>query len=280
MVTYEKKGYLDHDFRIFHLTDTLERTFSYHYHDFDKVILFIRGNVSYSIEGKKYDLKPYDIVLVKAGEIHRPVIYGNETYERIIIYISSSFMKDYSGDDFELDYCFRQAGEKHSNVLRIEQLPKSRLYAVCRELENSFGSREYANSLYQKVLFLEFMIWLNRAVLNEHVNYLDTTVSNEKVVRLIEYITEHLNEDISVDSLSSAFFLSRSYLMHLFKEETGYSIGTYINEKRLLSAKAKIQEGLSVTEACYNSGFKDYTTFSRAFKKMFGVTPRHADRLS
>ena len=71
MEQYEKKGYLNSEFRLFHLTDQETKEIDYHYHDFDKITIFIRGKVNYMIEGRSYDLKPYDIVLVKQGDIHR-----------------------------------------------------------------------------------------------------------------------------------------------------------------------------------------------------------------
>ena len=167
MENYEKTGYLQNDFRIFHLNDMKKMEFSYHYHDFDKIVLFLSGDVTYSIEGRKYELKPYDIILVNAGEIHRPVIHSCHPYERIIIYVSSGFMQEYKDESYDLSRC---------------------LFAVCRELERSFSGKEYANELYQKVLFLEFMIWLNRALINNHVNYLENEVSNEKITAIIDYI--------------------------------------------------------------------------------------------
>lgn len=279
MENYEKTGYLQNDFRIFHLNDMKKMEFSYHYHDFDKIVLFLSGDVTYSIEGRKYELKPYDIILVNAGEIHRPVIHSCHPYERIIIYVSSGFMQEYKDESYDLSRCFREAKAKHGNVLRIDNMEKSSLFAVCRELERSFSGKEYANELYQKVLFLEFMIWLNRALINNHVNYLENEVSNEKITAIIDYINSHMHEEVTVDDLADLFFISRSYLMHLFKAETGYSIGSYISEKRLLAAKTQIQNGKSVTEACYACGFRDYSTFSRAFKKKFGTTPKHSDNI-
>lgn len=74
MTGYEKRGYLNSDFRLFHLTDTKKQDFEYHYHDFDKIIIFIRGRVTYRIEGQAYELQPYDIVLVSHNDIHRPDI--------------------------------------------------------------------------------------------------------------------------------------------------------------------------------------------------------------
>ena len=102
--------------------------------------------------------------------------------------------------------------------------------------------------------------------------YVPNSYYNSKILPILEYIAEHLVEDLSIDTLSSKFYMSRYYLMHLFKKETGYSVANYISTKRLLHARALIQSGTSVTEACFASGFKNYSTFSRAYKKLFLIS--------
>ena len=62
--------------------------------------------------------------------------------------------------------------------------------------------------------------------------------------------------------------------MHTFKEQTGYSIGSYLSTKRLLLAKELILSGKPITDVCYECGFKNYSTFSLAYKKCFGESPR------
>ena len=96
MNDFQKLGYLEDDFKIFHILDKERKEFSFHYHDFNKIMILLKGNINYSIEGKNYLLKPYDIVLVNAGEIHRPTILDNSEYERIIFYISPQFLDAYS----------------------------------------------------------------------------------------------------------------------------------------------------------------------------------------
>ncbi|HWT75632.1 MAG TPA: AraC family transcriptional regulator [Mobilitalea sp.] len=273
---FEKLGYLADDFKMFHINDRQRKDFTFHYHDFNKIIIFLSGNINYTIEGKNYLLKPYDIVLVNAGEIHRPSVLDNSAYERIIIYVSTQFISTYKGNDYDLSYCFERAKKEHSNVLRIPSVEKSKLYQVCLELEHSFRDQAYAKELYQKILFLEFMIQLNRTVISNHINYLDSANGNSKLIQILDYINEHLAEEITIDTLAEHFYLSRYYLMHFFKEETGYTIGNYITEKRLLLAKNLVQNGSTTTEACFQSGFKNYSTFSRAFKKAFNTIPRNA----
>ncbi len=276
MKDFDKLGYLNDDFRIFHNIDEQKKVFDFHYHDFNKIMIFLRGNISYSIEGRNYLLKPYDIVLVNAGEIHKPSILDDTIYERIIIYVSPLFLDSYKGADYDLKYCFERAKKEHSNVLRIHSMDKSKLYQVCLELEHSLQGNDFANELYQKILFLEFMIQLNRTAISNRINYQDSDMANMKLLQILDYINENLAEDITIDKLAAQFYLNRYYLMHFFKEGTGYTIGNYITEKRLIHAKNLVQKGKTLTEACFESGFKNYSTFSRAFKKAFNTMPKNA----
>ncbi len=279
MKSNDKAGYLEDDFRLFHLIDRERREFAAHYHDFCKILILISGNINYSVEGRSYVLKPYDIVLVNAGDIHRPVIQDNSAYERIIIYVSKQFLDSYTNENYDINYCFERVGKEHSDVLRVNNMEKSKLYMVCMELEHSFSDHLYANELYQKILFLEFMIQLNRTAIYNQVDYLSSGTADSKLAEILSYINENLTEDITIDHLSSRFYLSRYYLMHYFKEGTGYTIGNYITEKRLMLAKSLVQNGCTVTEACYRSGFKNYSAFSRAFKKAYNTIPRNAQFL-
>lgn len=273
MAEYEKKGYLNQDFRIFHLVDESQREFSYHYHDFYKLVIFIRGDVTYCIEGKSYELAPYDMVLVNAGEVHRPIVHSLRPYERIIIYISPQFLQSYRQADYDLGLCFEKVRKEQSNVLRMPSMKNSKLYQVCRELESSFKDTDYASGLYQNILFLEFMIQLNRAAVHDALDFTETAAANDKILNILSYINEHLTEDVSIDLLAEHFFISKYYLMHSFKEETGYTIGNYLSAKRLRYAKELISGGMPVTQACFECGFKNYSTFSRAYKKNFKVPP-------
>lgn len=274
-LSYTKRGYLNSDFRIFHLTDNVSREFDYHYHDFHKITIFIRGKVKYVVEGKSYDLSPYDIVLVNRGELHRIVVSDKETYERIIVYISPSFIEAYQTESSDLSLCFKKAQEEHSSVLRIQSMEKSALLQTTLRLERSFGDSEFAGDLYRQVLFLEFMIQLNRAALKNNLEFLDAPTYNPKVTHLIQYINDHLSEPLDMDTLASELYISKYHMMRLFKTETSSTIGSYINQKRLLTARDLILQGVSVTDACFQSGFKDYSTFSRAYKKEFKVSPRN-----
>lgn len=286
---YEKTGYLYEPFKLFHLTDYEIKTYECHYHDFYKIMLFISGDVDYFIEGVTYRLEPSDIVLVGAGEVHRPIIRSVSPYERIILYISPEFLTSFAAEGISLETCFQKQPE-HSQakpdtlqinpereepcpVLRTSSPSVLRLFKLCEKLEASLSDHQYAAKLYSRCLLIQFLIELNRSFLTDFFRYIETGTSNQKITEVLHYINEHLDSDLSVDTLSKQFYISRRYLMHIFKEETGYSIGKYVNAKRLFSARDKIRHGMSLTEACFSSGFQHYSTFTRSYYRMFQTTP-------
>ena len=95
-----------------------------------------------------------------------------------------------------------------------------------------------------------------------------------KMDEILRYIAAHLPEDLSVDGLAGRFYLSRYYLMHRFKAVTGYSLHQYITQKRLLLAGELLRQGTPVMKAAELSGFRDYSTFLRAFQSTFRMSPR------
>ena len=272
---YEKTGYLDSDFKIFHLIDDNMAPIDFHYHDFHKILLLLKGNISYCIEGRTYKLKPNDIVFVPAGEVHRPILHDKSTYERIIIYISKGYLDHYCSDSYDLSLCLLEAHHKQSHVLRVPAFATTRLGQIVRELEHSLDSTEYANELYQKLLFLEFLIQLNRITLHGGIEYINTFSSNKKIVEILDFLNKNLTNHISIDELADKFYVSRYHLMHTFKEETGCTIGSYITTKRLLLARDMIRDGSSVSAACDACGFGSYSSFIRAYRKQFHSTPTH-----
>ena len=107
-----------------------------------------------------------------------------------------------------------------------------------------------------------------------YIDNKDSLKYDKQIEEILKYINNNLSEDLSILILSDKFFISKYYLMHKFKKETGYTLHNYVLQKRLLMAKELIKSGESVTKASLQCGFKDYSSFLRSFKKMFNTTPR------
>ena len=278
MQDYQKKGYLVSDFRVFRLTDAKPKPIPFHYHDFHKIILFLGGNVDYVIEGKTYSLQPSDLIFVTAGEIHSPIFHpGSSPYERIVIYISPDFLARWQAksgrEQADFAACFKQARETGSVMHQPPGTSHDLLYHV-KKLEKTAHGDGFANELYTEILFVEFMILVNRSMAEHELSALENATYDPKIQEVLAYIGSHLSEPLSIEHLAAQAFLSKFYLMRKFKADTGYSLHQYIRSKRLLLARDLLKTDTPITEIASDVGFADYSTFSRAFRAMFHITPR------
>ena len=264
----EKTGYLKEDFRLFHINDQTKKDFSYHYHDFHKIIVFISGKVTYHIEGKAYHLKPRDILLVSQGAIHKPEIDPSVPYERYIFWIRDDLSCQ------ELNTCFQKANDRSFNLVRADSALQERLKDLLPEIEQTLQNKHFGDTVLRNALFTQFMIYINRIFLRTSSSPDKKAYSSDtQVEQLLKYINRNLSENLSIDQLAERFFLSKYHMMRKFKNETGYTIHNYITSKRLLMARSLISQGMPVMKAAQASGFRDYTTFVRAYKKQFGKAP-------
>ena len=264
----EKTGYLKEDFRLFHINDQTKKDFSYHYHDFHKIIVFISGKVTYHIEGKAYHLKPRDILLVSQGAIHKPEIDPSVPYERYIFWIRDDLSCQ------ELNTCFQKANDRSFNLVRADSALQERLKDLLPEIEQTLQNKHFGDTVLRNALFTQFMIYINRIFLRTSSSPDEKTYSSDtQVEQLLKYINRNLSENLSIDQLANRFFFRKYHMMRKFKNETGYTIHNYITSKRLLMARSLISQGMPVMKAAQASGFHDYTTFVRAYKKQFGKAP-------
>lgn len=264
----EKTGYLLQEFRLFHIKDQTKRDFSYHYHDFHKVIIFLSGKVTYHIEGKAYHLKPWDILLVNRHAIHKPEIDASVPYERFILWIQNDITMK------ELTACFHKANDRSYNLVRLNPSLQEKLKDILFELDGTMKSEAFGHDLLSTALFTQFMVYLNRIFLEKQYIFDKKSYScDSRISDILQYINQHLDKDLSIEKLASKYYVSKYHLMRKFKEETGYTIHNYITSKRLLTAREHIDNGIPILKAAQMSGFGEYSSFVRAYKKQFGKAP-------
>ena len=272
----DKRGYLDQGFRLFHLKDTLAQKLQPHYHEFDKIILPLGGRVTYVVEGVAYFLKPWDMLLVQHNLIHRVAIDPEEPYERIVIWLGREWMASRSDPGEPLDACFETARRQGFHLLRTDG--DRRLFSMqkIQQLEEALRSTEFGAGRMADTLCQQLLIGVNRDMLRYPTarEERDSYRVDPKMEEVLRYIAAHLEEPLSVDLLAREFYLSRYYLMHRFKAVTGYTVHQYISQKRLLRAGELIREGVPVMKAAEQAGFREYSTFLRAFQNTFRMSPR------
>lgn len=269
---YNREGYLNENFRFFHLKDTAGQERDFHFHEFDKIVILLSGSVEYHVEGAAYKMQSGDIILVRHHMIHKAVIDVSVPYERIIIYLNSSYV-DRFAPDMGLMECFASAEKRRFCLVRPDDEEWGILKAQLSRLEDSTKDNGFAAEYMQGTNLAQLMVNINRIVQRGTEVKTEGAEYNEKIADVLSYINENLSKELSVDELAARSYLSRYHFMRLFKAQTGYTVHNYIRQKRLTLAARLIRVGMSAVHAAAECGFSDYSAFHRAFTSTFGVSP-------
>lgn len=264
----------DSKFEIFHYRDAKFEGVPVHQHDFYEVYYFIGGSVEYSVEGRTYELKSGDLLLINPLELHQPRIAPDQQdYERIVLWINKNYLSELCFNKTSLTRCFDSSQPDHTNLLRPSKIQQTYISAMLDELITENTSDGYAVEIASEAILLRFLVELNRLTITSSMNIKKEEVSSSIIPDVLEYINNHFCEKLTLNEIADEFFVSKYYLSHAFNNVVGTSVHRYIVLKRLIHAKQMLLSGIKSTTAATNCGFNDYAGFYRAFTAEYGVTP-------
>lgn len=256
--------------------------FKLHSHNAFELYLFLEGNGRINIEGKYFKLNPWDLFFIAPGEFHRVLLESDTRYERKVIRFDYPFIRSVDAED-SLMNSFSNYNALPGSLVENSAIPSA--YERILDIHN------YNDNL-KRIGFLSVVsdLLLNMSRLIEDIsdsssadaqqsdiegvesdNY--SITGERKINEIINYINENLSDDLSLDTISKEFFISKYYLSRIFKEATGSTLGHFIIKKRLLFAKRLLYGGATPTNACFQSGFTDYSSFYKCYKKYMGTSP-------
>ena len=263
------------DFEYFHYKDKIAVDVEYHNHDFYEIYLYLSGKVTYVIEGRSYKLRPGDILIIHNKDVHRPIVESGEPYERIVLWVDPDYLQRKSDGGSNLALCFENHGASNYNLLRLNPDKLQEIFTILEKFEESCRSSGFGSTVLQDVYLAEYIVMINKAFFDDYDRPISKDISfNESINKIVNYINENLEEDLSLEIISKKFFMSKYHLAREFKKYTGYTIHKFTQQKRLFLAKNLLKQGISVNFVCSMCGFNDYSNFIRAFKKTYGQPPK------
>lgn len=271
----EKKGFLKENFKMFYIKNKESSSFDYHFHDFHKIVILINGNVNYLVEGKAYKLEPWDILFISNNEIHKPQVDNTVYYERFILWISPEYLDSMGSNSCDFSTCFKSSSSSNLNVLRMPSTDASEIQMLLYDIHREENSDYFGREQLIEALFIKLLITLTRYYINNSSQTSSIEVQqDDDISKILKYINDNLTSNINIDSISKDFFMNRYYLMHKFKDSTGFTLNNYIIQKRLILASGLLRKGIKPSEVYASCGFNDYSNFYRSFKKFFGISPK------
>ena len=244
---------------------------SLHINNYVEVFIYISGDVDYIVGESYYTLKEGDIILINPHEVHKAVVRSTAVYERFYILIP---VDAFCGLTFDPLQKILDRPENASAVVSLSasewSIIKPLLYSIDR-LAFDGGDSEHLEA-YGKIIELMCTVdSCGQTAKNEqtrNVGQLPLLIKDA-----LGYIDRNLTEIPSVADIADSLHVTLPYLSSQFKAHIGVNINSYIRMRRVAYAKRLLDDGATVTEACFDSGFSDCSYFIKCFKQHIGTTP-------
>ncbi len=242
---------------------------SLHSHTFYEILCCQNTcDVEYLVGPERYRLQKGDIVIIPPGVSHRPLLpeHMTEAYRRDVLWLSQEFASS-----------------------MIHLLPQPQMIRTAGTqwefLCDMFrgGVREYEQQRlgWEEAVLgnsIQILVYIRRA-LEEHSAAPMKVEQPELLDRVLAYVEEHLAQKITLADVAKHFWVSQSTITQTFRNKMGVSFYRCVTQRRLIAAKSLILQGLPLEQVNEKVGFTDYSTFYRAFKQEFGISPRQYRKL-
>lgn len=261
------------NFEIYYYDDYLPSAVSSHTHENYEIYFFLEGDVSYQIHGRSHALQPGDVLLIPPNTPHYPVFQSEkQSYRRFVLWISPSFYHSLCQLDTAFSYAFLYVSNQKQFVFHMDTVTFQEMQARILDLLETSRSKGFGNAASARLMVSSLVLFLNQNIY-QLLNQKTGVYEKALYLNICNFINTHLEEDLSLNRLSSSFFVSKYHIAHIFKDNMGISAHQYILKKRLQAAKNALLAGTSAGQVFRMYGFSDYTSFYRAFKKEFGMSP-------
>lgn len=241
-----------------------------HYHDYYEIIYILQGDLSYVVEDSSYKVSAGDVFITEPGEVHTLSFSSNDVYERHFIQVSKGWisMQEY---DFLHDLSKRRLGL--NNHIPAEVVKKYGMEKIFEQVRYYAENKLPESDIMIKTYIVQLLVAISN-IYKKEIQILAQPRTSETTAEIKKYIAAHFLENLSLDDIAAHFYISKYYLCHMFKHETGVTVKEFINTQRIARAKKLLPEYGNTNQLYSKCGFNDYSTFYKTFRRFTGVSPK------
>lgn len=267
-----KYSYFYDKFEIVHRSEPRTYQMPPHTHNAIEIYLNLTNLPNAMLGSMLLPLDPNVLLIIPSYCIHQFTQDDGKSYERYILTINTSWLDCIMDEHADIEYL------KDSEKPIIIALSDERKTELIHRFENCLSCSN--NDTFLKMsYFFDIMAYLDRLyadISSRKIKSVKPRVSGTRkiVMEMIEYINDHLYDNIKIQTVADEFFISPDYASKIFKKYTNSPIGSYITTQRITHAKQMLRSGSSVIETQQKTGYQSYEHFFRIFKKSTGMTPK------
>ncbi len=265
---------LSKDFELYYYEDRALPKVDLHVHNYFEFCFFLEGDLEMQVEDKLYTILPGDIMLIPPALSHRSVIKTYDIpYRRFVFWITEEYCNHLLQSSPDYAYIMQYTKAENCYLLHTDQMAFHSIQSKLLRILEEMHTEKFGRDTQISICINDLILCLNRLAYEQNTT---KRKSGEHVLyqQLTEYIEDHLEEDLSLDRLAKKFYVSKYHIAHVFKDTFGVSIHQYITKKRLALCRDALYTNQNITEVYHMFGFGDYSSFYRAFKKEFGISPK------
>lgn len=272
---FQPRQYMVSDyFEIYYYNDHELSKVALHSHDYYEFYFFLEGDISIQIGQETHPVRYGDVMLIPPHIPHRPIIHSTNTpYRRFVFWISQEYCLHLRSISPDYVYLMEYVKKEKQYIFHNDQITFNSLQSQLMRLIEEMNAERFGKETQISLYVNELVLYLNRMIYDRNAPR-DKKMEISLYQNLILYIEDHLEGELSLDLLAKEFYVSKYHIAHVFKEQLGMSIHQYITKKRLALCREAILSGMSITQVYQTFGFGDYSSFYRAFKKEYGISPR------
>lgn len=236
-----------------------------HAHQCVEIFYVVKGSGSFCVEDVTFPVQKDVIVIVNSGVEHTETSDPRDPMEYIVIGIKGSEFLLKNQQDRRC--CVLKDATSNRQILRYMQY-------IATELSKKEDYCEVA--IHSTLQLLAVQLLRNQSIV---ISEAPTSKTSLKCVQIKRYIDTHYKENITIDTLSKAVFLNRSYLIHIFTKEYGEPPISYLVKHRVAESRYLLaQTDYSISEIGLMVGFSSASYFSQSFNRIEGLSPKEYRR--